>query len=724
MPLTVSDFLDVSTEAFDLTGAFNPLLDFDSRFYIDPHLLSSIKVPEFLGAREKMDRHFEAIFNLLRMSKREGDAHWERACSMLQFSEAKGLCIGMSAIGTRGNGIGDGLSRQMATTAQRLIDRGADHPRLFEVLGFFEMNIAEDRISDMTAQILNDDLRRFSARVLRELAPTGSSVVARLVRHNELPRNPYTGGEILFVPRDILRHLPTALDWARTDYVQFKSALSLRRIGDEIRVRRGSKASRTAFVRPSWPQIQAVAKGKLRALMLEEPELFESLMSAYLARRPEPYDFTRDPLGEIGWVRDIRAHVKRAPLHAAISEGDGWDVAQGIAEQFKSLLERHVEKQVLYRGSKVKPERAFQRLYQAMTKLYLDRGDSRVRCTFSNGAMTAFKGTQRVVHTYVHLADAIDPMAVRRLSHGNHYLFLIINHSTGYEQDIKSVREAIKDLQARGAKVDLIVVDARHWVFTRTIRPQPAPLPAPKPTPKPTVLNTPKSKVSLALAPASPGKVHCQSCKQEFRPSTLFAHLMKDHQFDPTSLLEQVVREIARQHAKVAYINRPLTFGGQVPCPLCGRSCSWAGVLEHLLAVHDMSAAPVLARLDQQPPPTSQIPSLEATLTVPKAPKPASILPKSYSPGHLKNLMTKLYTTKSGSYAMLHEKLRNEGYGPHLIKVRLLERYLLQRLLELEGIDHHHPDVSRYHKEIEAFVDETLKRKPSKTKQQTRVWRP
>lgn len=187
MPVAISDYLHVSDEAFEATGAFNALLKFDTRLFIDPHLLPKTRAPELRDGYEKLDAHFQGVFGLLRTSNREGDRYFNEAWNRLIFREVQGIAMGLTSSGTAGNGIGEGLSHQMALTAQRIIHAGAGTPRLFEVMGLFEPNIAEDRISDMAANILYEDLCRYTRRVLRDLESSGSERVALLVKKGSLP---------------------------------------------------------------------------------------------------------------------------------------------------------------------------------------------------------------------------------------------------------------------------------------------------------------------------------------------------------------------------------------------------------------------------------------------------------------------------------------------------------------------------------------------------------
>ena len=68
------------------------------------------------------------------------------------------------------------LSRQL----KQLVDAGIDDPVLFELVGIFQENIGPDRISDMVAKIIIDDLILYTQRICKELGiPLKSGLVSQ-----------------------------------------------------------------------------------------------------------------------------------------------------------------------------------------------------------------------------------------------------------------------------------------------------------------------------------------------------------------------------------------------------------------------------------------------------------------------------------------------------------------------------------------------------------------
>src|SRR4051812_7159903 len=102
MPMSVSQHLKIDKTAFDATGAFDAILDIDTRLFIDPKLLRVTNVPEFDKAIKKVQERFVNILDLLIASEEEGDVLWNEADKRMTFPEVKGICIGYSSKGTAG----------------------------------------------------------------------------------------------------------------------------------------------------------------------------------------------------------------------------------------------------------------------------------------------------------------------------------------------------------------------------------------------------------------------------------------------------------------------------------------------------------------------------------------------------------------------------------------------------------------------------------------------
>jgi hypothetical protein len=202
-------------------GVLNPTLNVDTGLFIDPLLLEHNQHQEIAeGARNTYRHHFTTVIKLLRATRIQGDVPWRSALRYLSFPEIKWTCLGYGAQSVSGSGSGGGMTSQVIQTAKEIVDLGVEDPDLFVAMALFEEGFGPDRISDMTANVILDDLLRFNTRVLDELPVSREKVTLRLrngkTYHVALPINPFVKGgvSVILVPSDILRDLPVAADWS------------------------------------------------------------------------------------------------------------------------------------------------------------------------------------------------------------------------------------------------------------------------------------------------------------------------------------------------------------------------------------------------------------------------------------------------------------------------------------------------------------------------------
>ena len=104
--VTFVDYFHIDPDDFAKTYAFNPNLDGDSKLYIDPKLIKSCSIEEFINSSNVIKSYFSKILRLVRLSRYENDAVWNAAVKLLHFKEMPGTCIGYSNSGTSGNSVG------------------------------------------------------------------------------------------------------------------------------------------------------------------------------------------------------------------------------------------------------------------------------------------------------------------------------------------------------------------------------------------------------------------------------------------------------------------------------------------------------------------------------------------------------------------------------------------------------------------------------------------
>src|SRR5450759_1872856 len=189
MPKSVTQALKISKKAFARTGALNTILDVDTRLFIDPLLLRDTRIPELQGSAHRVEHRFGSILRLLKHSQAQHDIWERRAEQLMLFPEVKGICIGYSAKGTSGSGMGQELRQRLLADAKEIIRVGIEQPDIFELAGLFEEDIGPDRISDMVAGIIKVDLVAYTKGVFLQL---------NVIQEGQpIPINPYNNHPII-----------------------------------------------------------------------------------------------------------------------------------------------------------------------------------------------------------------------------------------------------------------------------------------------------------------------------------------------------------------------------------------------------------------------------------------------------------------------------------------------------------------------------------------------
>jgi len=361
MPVSMSMLLDVDPSALADLGAFDPILDLDTRLFIDPHLLKHVDVPEFEQSYQNLQDHFRAIAKLLAASDATGDAFWRQADRMMTWPEVKGLCIGYASKGTSGSGIGPELRARLLATAKAIINKGRNDPEIFELVGLLEQDFGPDRISDMTANVIRSDLATYTRRVYSTLVDNGATAI-EVDGETDLPLNPFTQKPLLLVPQVLLRDLPVALDWSGRDLVAQHN--------QELRDRLNQ------FIGQSWKDVIAdLSKSSLKKTLLEYPELIDDLVRVYAEKDAQPYDFARDRAGEYRWFPETQRMANENPLPLGLPAVPTVDEVEAmillICERFTQLVENNGLCKLFYNdGGKVKHESAIQLVFFGIAESY------------------------------------------------------------------------------------------------------------------------------------------------------------------------------------------------------------------------------------------------------------------------------------------------------------------------------------------------------------------
>lgn len=359
-PIQFSSYFKIDPSKLTSLGVFDPTLNVDAKLFIDPLLLVHSRHEEIRQAESTYKSFFLEIIKLLQASKNEKDIAWRTAYKKLLFKEIKGTCIGYGAASIRGKGGGPKLTEQITATAKEIIALGVTDPDLFIALPLLEENVGPDLISDMTTNIIINDLIRFNERILKFLSvPTEEfSIKGHMA---ELPSNPRERNRtpVILIPKDILRELPVANDWDEVCQVASENAILREKVN--------------RLIGEIWKAKTRKDKGKIRRSALASKEAFSTLLEAIHEIDPASYDFNGDPEGILVWRRIHETIAASYPLALKLKSqtfDNVYAVVTQIVEQFTHLVEnRGLSKEFWHKGER-RDEKSVQRIFFAIADSY------------------------------------------------------------------------------------------------------------------------------------------------------------------------------------------------------------------------------------------------------------------------------------------------------------------------------------------------------------------
>jgi hypothetical protein len=388
---TISREFNIDSGTLHKLGVVNVILNADTKLFIDPLLLPHSCHPEiFKDASETYNKRFEDIIKLLSYSTEKGDLPWRNAKKKFKFSEISWTCLGYST-GAGGSGFGKELVESTLDTAYQIVQLGIRDVDMFMALGLFEEGIGPDRISDMTTNIILNELISFTQRINKSL-DLPVEIFKINDKETELPLNPHENKPLLLVPTDIVRDLPIASDYSDIARVA--------RENEDLRERLNSQVGQI------FASVNSKQKAILKDNALRSREGFEAVIELINQVPPEPYDLLNDKNGELFWLdlqHMLAERVERNSTHLANSKLTAiqvYSVVEEIINQFQSLIEdKGLWKQLWVDDENHKKERAAQGLFYAVAESYCiandldltpeaDRGNGPVDFKISQGAQS------------------------------------------------------------------------------------------------------------------------------------------------------------------------------------------------------------------------------------------------------------------------------------------------------------------------------------------------
>ena len=160
-------YLGIDPKLFEDYGVFDPLLTKDSSFFINVIRLKNAKTNEFSNSYDRINNCFIEISTLLEHAKEKQtkDKFFSAAIKRFGiFREINGINLGFSE-SKRGAGFGPKISKQVVSDLFDIVKAGISNPEIFHLIELFEDNVGPDRLSDMIASIILDDIKLYTKRI-------------------------------------------------------------------------------------------------------------------------------------------------------------------------------------------------------------------------------------------------------------------------------------------------------------------------------------------------------------------------------------------------------------------------------------------------------------------------------------------------------------------------------------------------------------------------------
>lgn len=345
------------------TDCFDPILIADTELFVDPFAVFEETEGFFSNSFEKMLRFFNQAFILAANANRDSKTiSYKKLESMLMFPEINELGLGYSNTNA-GAGASRHFCKQMICAIYRSIDQGLMEYKHFEEIGIFEEGIGCDRISDITCNILKEELISYTQEICKRYSIPMVSIKMPHIRFDfenlrwvdgnvMLPWNRHKKRAVLLVPQRFLNDLPSINYEGFGDYIWNNMNETLR---NDL----------------NYSLKQQLDKAAIIEIARQNPQWVRLYEEQVERQGYESYDIKNDPTGKYIWASNVvQEYIKDNPLSFTDSEGFARCI-QDICLSFKSYIENEKGYELLWNeGDKPKPESAVQRLLFGVMKGY------------------------------------------------------------------------------------------------------------------------------------------------------------------------------------------------------------------------------------------------------------------------------------------------------------------------------------------------------------------
>lgn len=469
-PITFCELHGIKFMDFMRFGAFDPILNYDTRLFINPLLLPTSATEEFSDfASDLFQKHFSMMFRVMMRSEEKNDAHWKAATKLLQFPEIRFTCLGYGKDSTRGSSFGVEKTDRILLIASQVASVGIEDPFILPLYSLLEKDIGPDLISDMTTNVILDGICAYTKRACEHfgIKTSDHKIKGKMYK---LPTNPYDDakGPILLTALDILTELPTATNWSEAMRMASMNSSLRQQINDRL----GEIFKNTA--------LSESEKRKARLALIGSADAFKIFSDFMKARSKKPYDFKNDPaavllLQKLSEILPEQIPMDQASIATAKS-GNLEKITAVIVEQFRHLVENMGFCKELWVNGKPAREAVAQRLFFAISYAYLQEHNVDINAEPDMGlGLIDFKLSAGLDKVVIEIKKSNNGKLVQGLRNqlatyclaekSQNGIYLVIDYDKPESRRVwlsklKEEARAIKD--ELGIKIKIVVVDSRE----------------------------------------------------------------------------------------------------------------------------------------------------------------------------------------------------------------------------------------------------------------------
>ena len=349
MAILFSSFFNIDLIKVQELGVFDAIIDGDNHFFINIKRLQATTVPEFKNAYSCINKYFQEIGMLLKMSNKN-DKLYRQARKNFQFHEVNGINLGF-AEGICGAGFGKKLQDKIIEDAYEIIKSGSEQPEIFHLVGLFEENVGPDRLSDMIACLVEKNIEAYTRRINMQLGINPENFPSYKF-DDGIALNPYKKDiKLLLLPLDILHELPIAYYWDDIDRVCQENAA----IRNEINLLIGER----------WKKMTStMRKRSLREYIFKNPEALSRIIDNYRATNVNKVNLFHNIDYVIGFILDqLKNDLKE-------EQGDSFKASMLILERYKHWVEYNAGADIISQFDSKKAEKSIQKTIHAVACMF------------------------------------------------------------------------------------------------------------------------------------------------------------------------------------------------------------------------------------------------------------------------------------------------------------------------------------------------------------------